>query len=86
MEPHRQLQGWLQATGDRKQGGGLAARLAGRPAKKAQPAAAPYPEVVADLTAAVLQPEVAAQAADLAYHTHASPWLQALLAANAGDG
>lgn len=48
-------------------------------------ATAPYPGVTATLTEAVLHPDNAAHMADMAYHTHASPWLQALVKANSGN-
>jgi hypothetical protein len=47
--------------------------------------AAPYPEVISQLTAAVLEPDRAALIPDVAYHPQGSPWLQALLTANSGN-
>ena len=63
---------------------GLAARLASQVG--VQPGAAPFPEVIQALTDAVLEPDGAAAVVDMAYHTHASLFLQALLYANAGNG
>ena len=72
----------MQAAGDKQHAGGLAARLGPRPGSTA---AAPFPEIISQLTAALLQPDTAATVPDLAYHPQGSPWLQALLTANAGD-
>jgi hypothetical protein len=72
----------MQAVGSKQHAGGLAARLGPQPGRAA---AAPFPEVISELTAAVLQPDTAATFPDLAYHPQGSPWLQALLTANAGD-
>ena len=75
--------GW-QAGGKEKQQAGLAARLTGL--STATKTAVPYPEIIATLTQAVLQPDNVAHMADMAWHAHGGPWLQALLKANAGDG
>ena len=72
----------MQAPGDKQHAGGLAARLG---PQSAQVAAPPYPEVISQLTAAVLDPDTAGSVPDLAYHPQGSPWLQALLTANAGN-
>ncbi len=72
----------MQAAESKQHAGGLAARLGPQPGRTA---AAPFPEVISQLTAALLQPDAAATVPDLAYHPQGSPWLQALLTANAGD-
>jgi hypothetical protein len=72
----------VQAVGSKQHAGGLAARLGPQPGRTA---AAPFPEIISQLAAALLQPDTAATVPDLAYHAQGSPWLQALLTANAGD-
>ncbi len=81
-KPYATLKTLPQAAGG--QNAGLAARLAARPSAP-ESATAPYPGVTATLTEAVLHPDNAAHMADMAYHTHASPWLQALVKANSGN-
>lgn len=61
----------------------LAGRLGGGALKRSPE---PFPEVIAKMTSAALDDDSARQLADLAYDAHASPFLQALIEANANNG